>query len=163
MNANLIDLNAMVSEMLNRAASKQEAAKTGPSSASAKQFFLSLRKAKSFAEEQSCIMQFCGYVYSEPHGSQLDKARQLAQRLLKNAVPDASVKEYSRCSAAPSISGYVAGLPDNQAKAKASLEAQLRQAIEEQGEALSKNDQGDMAKIERRINHIRSMLDSFGL
>ena len=94
----------------------------------AKAFILALRSTRSKAEEGEAIKTFTGkYSRGEPHGVQLDVARNQARKLLATGVKDVS-KEYSRCS--PSLGGYVAGMPNALEKQRGIVQAQMREAME---------------------------------
>jgi hypothetical protein len=75
------------------------------------------------------IDAFIGYDIGGNFGSQDTNARMLAARLL-NPVKDNGPSREEQRSAARSLQGFVAGLPDNHAKHLANLRAQAEKATE---------------------------------
>ena len=111
----------------------------------------------TIADEAELIGAFCGYSKGQPHGTQLDNARQAAQRALRPVA--SSTAPYSRCSA--SVGGYVAGVNDAaaaQAKQQATLEGLLRAKIDEASEALRAGDEAALDRCEAEARNIRARI-----
>jgi hypothetical protein len=174
MNATVVSLGEMVSAAATKTATTA-AAKPMPSAADARTFFLALRSAGMVingegrkvrdpgmirAHEVEAIGAFCGYSVGGSHGSQLDAARTLAQRLLAKPEPVA-VKPYSRTSA-PVETGFVAGMPDNVTKQKGILESLIREVVEEKCLAYAANDSKKCATLDSQLTELRARLNSLG-
>lgn len=177
MNATLVDLSSLVALAASKAAAKAAVVRAMPNVENARAFLIALRNAGKRSNEHgvmvgignpsliredevTAISDFCGYVVRDSHGSQLDSARRLAQKLLAAPAKDMP-KEYRRGVAA-TVAGYVAGMPDNIERNRASLEAELRQAVDEKCTAFASNDHAKLAMLDKQIQGLRNSLVKLG-
>lgn len=77
---------------------------------------------KEKTDQINAIAGFVGYNLSEPHGVQLDKARQKAHFTLRPAKTDSKLTA--------TVKGFVAGMPNGTAKAVLDLEGRIRMATD---------------------------------
>jgi len=115
---------------------------------SARDFLLTIRKAQSRQESIAAIAGFIGYDSKGDFGSQDLAARAEAQRQLKPVSP----KEYKR-SCAPTVAGFVAGLPDNLYKKLADLNARQELATSNMLECLRKAEEAPNAILSQHFLH----------
>ena len=110
-------------------------------------------------DEENLLRAFCcGYSKGQAHGTQVDNARAMAKRIAKPVAP--ATKPYSRGTSA-TVTGYVAGVNDSEsalAKQNGAIEGQIRVAIDEARDAMSREDWATVERIEREINVLRSKL-----
>jgi hypothetical protein len=187
MNATVVSLNAILaksnasnaSNTSNANTSKPNVswAKTVPSAELARAFFAALRSAGMVtndegkrvrdpgmirAHEVEAIKAFTGeYSVGGSHGSQLDAARTLAQRALAAGASQPVVKAYSRTSA-PTVAGFVAGMPDHITKQKGILESLIRETVEEKCLAYAAKDSKKCATLDSQLTELRARLASLG-
>lgn len=76
------------------------------------------------------IHAYCGYDPAGDFGAQDNAARSKAQRELRGGVNPEAAHRRGGASVAPSITGYIAGMPDHAAKHLANLTAQERLSVE---------------------------------
>lgn len=74
----------------------------------------------------AAIAGYCGYDAAGDFGEQDQEARAKAQRELKPVVP----QQFKRTLVAPTVAGYVAGMPNSTAKLAVDLEARERLAAD---------------------------------
>ena len=166
-----LDMSEMVAKMMSQAAQKSAEKKAAqvaaPNADKARAFMLALRNAGKReikgrqvydaalvrGDEQFAITTLCGYKLKEPHGSQLDAARRLATSLLSPVEPGA---EYHRAHAAPTVAGFVAGMPSASERSNGQLEAAMRELIAQAAEA---EHDGNSAKAEALAKQIANLRD----
>jgi hypothetical protein len=103
------------------------------------------------SDETSAIAAFGGYDRGEPHGSQLDNARRRAQGELRPGNGDV----LSARRGAPSAAGYVAGIPDHDARHRANVAAREVAAAETLIDAAKEVQIGE-AQLASAIDQIRA-------
>ena len=107
------------------------------------------------------IDAFVGYDIGGNFGSQDTNARMLAARLL-NPVKDNSPTREELRSAARSLQGFVAGLPDNHAKHLANLRAQAEKVTDALIECEKVGNEVGATVERERLSHIYSQIKSMG-
>lgn len=109
--------------------------------------------------EREALELFTGYVFGEPHGTQVDNARRSANAKVKGTGPDL-VKVYG--------AGHVKGLPDAELKQVRNLTGRLNMALDtcnairkaiKDGQSVSDADL-DLLREEERAEAIRADLDA---
>lgn len=136
-------------------------------------FLVALRKAKDRNEEIQAIAGFVGYDPRENHGTLMMRAKAEAQRMMRPISVSGPSRAEQR-SAANSLKGYVAGMPDHRARTLGDLlarEVQTAEARDEHLRQACKTPAKDgsccmhhaMAEVEtERLSHIRADLAKFG-
>lgn len=136
-------------------------------------FLVALRKAKDRNEEIQAIAGFVGYDPRENHGTLMMRAKAEAQRMMRPISVSGPSRAEQR-SAANSLKGYVAGMPDHRARMLGDLlarEVQTAEARDEHLRQACKTHAKDgsccmhhaMAEVEtERLSHIRADLAKFG-
>jgi len=173
MGATHIDLNAMISNTLASMPSASTSVLSASTSSASipvtiahielptqeecKTYIVAQRRASNQAEHIVALRSFTGYDFSQPVGMQVDAARRLCQRILSPV--EKATAAYTRSSAL-TLNGYVAGMPDNQAKEIRSLQAQCRALIDD----ISKAEfaRASTKDIESSLRTVRARLVSLG-
>ena len=117
----------------------------------ARGYLLAARNAKSLNEKIQAIAAYVGYNPTESFGTQEMIATLKAKSELKPLVITGPTRE-ERFSAARSVAGYVAGMPDNQQKVLADLLAREKNAAEERDNH-AKQARNPALTPEQRKNH----------
>lgn len=130
----------------------------------ARSFMIAIRRSKTREESIQAIAGYVGYNSNKEYGLQEDAARAQAQRELKavHPAPDSGFRNVK-----PTVAGFVAGMPDHNAKHLMDLHARERlanEAIDEHTslakEALSDSErsyQESLVKLEKeRLYSIRT-------
>lgn len=142
-----------------------------PGTIGAEQYLIGMRSAKDRQAETRLIASFIGYDAKLVHGDNLLKASMAAKRAMRPIDASGPSRSEQR-SAARSVAGYVAGMPDYHEKRLADLKGRERLAVEaiienEKAANAAKSPEDKaltMAKadLERgRLAQIRADLDSF--
>jgi hypothetical protein len=139
----------------------------------ARSFIITLRKANDRNEQIKAIHAFVGYDMAGDFGTQEAAARTKAQRELSGRPIQGMTRSESR-AAARSMTGFVAGLPDDNKRTLANLRAREVAAVEamlqhekdaanvERGEAERILSAG-LAEVEReRLTQIRADIAAMG-
>jgi hypothetical protein len=93
------------------------------------EFLSASRKARTRDESIAAIAAFVGYDVAGHFGTQDTRARMLAQTTLRPVSTKGLTREEQR-SASRTAAGFVAGLPDHQAKQLANLRAQVERVTD---------------------------------
>jgi hypothetical protein len=129
-------------------------------------------------DETLALYAYCGYQVKESHGTQLDNAKRRAQRSIKVAKGEVQAGKaddapYAR-GVAPTMAGFVSGMPDELAKqiqdllARERLTAEtmaehIRHARDEEKSDHERNAASGLAALEKaRLNQIRKDLAALG-
>ena len=126
-----------------------------PSKEECKTYIVAQRRARNQSEHIAALSSFTGYDPSQPVGSQVDAARRLCQRILSPV--EKATTAYTR-SSAPTLNGYVAGMPDNVSKEITSLRAQCRALVDDIAKA--EFARASTTAIEASLRTVRSRLAS---
>lgn len=158
-------------------ASPAPAAPSAPSADMARAYLLAMRQAgkrvndngimapagrdATEADQKAAIQALLGAPVVGPLGSAIDNANRAAQRALRAPMPksEALAAEPYRhgAKAAPSVAGYVAGMPSTETT-KAALEAQERLLAEEIAAAVNANQ--DTAALDCKLSALRRLIAS---
>ena len=136
-----------------------------PSLAQAKAFVVAARNARDFAAK-SALFAACSASYwrafpglntQAAAAAWLDDACREAQRLIRAAITlrDTTTVPYTRGSA-PTMAGFVAGMPDPAGQQRAALIAQLNVLITDKVRAFQAR--ADTSSIDRAIGAVRKQL-----
>ena len=129
----------------------------------ARQFIRAMNVAKDRDEKVIAISGFVGFDVAKPIGEQEVLAFAEAKRIMRPMTVDASEP---RRRAAPSVAGFVAGMPDANRKQIENLLARERQAVRAMGDALLEGGEMGDARIaieKARIDAIRADLANLRL
>jgi len=129
----------------------------------ARQFISMMNKAKDRDEKVIALSGFVGFDVAKPIGEQESAAFDAARRIMRPMTVDASEP---RRRAAPSVAGFVSGMPDANRKQIENLLARERQAVRAMGDALLEGGEMGDARIaieKARIDAIRADLANLRL